>query len=177
MRFKVDKLRQLREWLRQDEGGALAELAILVPFLAVMLAGVAEFGRYFQDYTTLSKATRAASRYLSNHQLNSTEFTRTKNLVVCGKLACGTNDPVLATGISASNVCIESVGSPKVTSVTVRIPRVAGDCGTTATAQGGTAGAVPYTYQPVFDIGALLHTSLSLRLPIAPSTTMYYMID
>lgn len=168
---------RVREWLRREDGGALAELAILVPFLAVMLAGVAEFGRYFQDYTTLAKATRTASRYLSNHQLNSTEFTRAQNLVVCGKLTCGVTDPSLVTGFTSSHVCIETVGSPKVTSVTVRIPRTSGNCGTTATAVGGTGGATVYTYNPVFDIGALLHTSLSLELPIAPSTTMYYMID
>jgi Flp pilus assembly protein TadG len=163
--------------MQSEDGAALAEFAIMVPFLLVLLASVAEFGRYFRDYTTLTKATRAASRYLSNHQLNSTEFTRTKNLVVCGKLTCGADDATLVPRIATSNVCIESVGSPKVTSVTVRVPRRAGDCGSTATAQGGTAGAVPYVYQPIFDIGALLQTSLSLRLPIAPRTTMYYMID
>jgi TadE-like protein len=175
MKFGV--LKRIREWMPADDGAALAEFAIMVPFLLVLLASVAEFGRYFRNYTTLTKATRAASRYLSNHQINTTELTRTKNLVVCGKLTCTAGDPALLPGLAASNVCIESVGSPKVTSVTVRIPRVAGDCGSGGTAQGGTDGAAPYVYQPIFDIGALLQTGLSLRLPIAPRTTMYYMID
>jgi Flp pilus assembly protein TadG len=177
MKPEFQIMRQNRDFIRGEGGGALAELAILVPFLAVMLAGVAEFGRFFQNYSTLAKGTRTASRYLSNHQLNTTEFTRAKSLVVCGKLVCGVSDPALATGFTAGNVCIETVGSPKVTSVTVRIPRVSGNCGSTATAQGGTASSVPYTYQPIFDVGALLRSNLSLRLPIAPSTTMYYMID
>lgn len=164
-------------WLRREDGGALAELAILVPLLAVMLAAVSEFGLYFQDYTTLAKGTRTASRYLSNHQLNAAEFTRATNLVVCGKLACAAGDRTLVNGFTASHVCIETVGSPKVTIVTVRIPRVAGNCGSVATAQNGTEAATPYTYNPFFDIGALLHTSFSFELPIAPRTTMYYMID
>ena len=176
MKFRIIR-KKLRALVQSENGGALAELAILVPFLAVMLAGVAEFGRFFHDYSTLAKATRASSRYLSNHALTNTEFTRAKNLVVCGKLVCGVSDPVQVTGLTSSNVCIETVGSPKVTSVTVRIPRVAGNCGTSATAVGGTAASSPYTYQPVFDIGALLNTSLTLALPIAPSTTMYYMVN
>ena len=160
--------------IQGEQGGALAELAILVPFLAVMLAGVSEFGRYFQNYNTLAKATRTASRYLSNHPLNAAEIGRATNLVVCGKLTCGGLDPPLLTGLTSSNVCLESTGSPKVTSVTVRIPYASGDC----TPMTGAPSAVPYTYQPIFDIGALLNTpSFSLAVPIAPSTTMYYMID
>jgi Flp pilus assembly protein TadG len=57
---------RIRQWFRKEDGGALAEFAIMV-FLVLMLAGVSEFGRYFQNYTTLAKATRNASRYLSNH--------------------------------------------------------------------------------------------------------------
>jgi hypothetical protein len=167
-------LRHISRWFRKDDGGALAELAIMVPFLALMLAGVSEFGRYFQNYSTLAKATRNASRYLSNHQLDATERGRAVNLVVCGKLACGGGDPPLVTGLSASNVCLESVGTPKVTSVTVKIPYTAGDC----TPMTGANAATPYTYTPIFDIGALLNVpSFSMALPIAPSTTMYYMID
>ena len=169
--------KRMVQLIRREEGHALAELAILVPFLVVMLAAVSEVGRLFQAYTTLAKATRTASRYLSNHSLDDAEFTRAKNLVACGKLSCGANDRALVNGLTASNVCIESVGSPKVTTITVRIPREAGNCGSGGTVRGGTEGSVPYIYSPVFNIGALLHNSLSMALPIAPSTTMYYMID
>ena len=153
---------------RRENGGALAELAILVPFLVIMLAAVAEFGRYFENYTTLAKATRASARYLSNHTYSQEEQDRAKNLVACGQLAaCGTDK--LVKGIDASNVCIEyfyPAGSPKPETVTVSIPYdAAGGCG------------APYTFTPVFDIGALLHNSFSLALPISPSTTMYYMLD
>jgi len=152
----------LHRFVRNERGGTLAELAILIPFLAVMLAGVTEVGRLFQNYTTLSKATRTASRYLSNHPFTTAEKDKAKNLVVCGKLtACGA-DERLVKGIETANVCIESTGSPTVETVTVRIPRAAGDCG------------APYLHQPIFDIGALLHTSFSLSVPLSPSTTMWH---
>lgn len=156
--------RRLRRFLHRDEGGTLAELAIMVPLLVVMLAAVAEFGRYFQTYSTLAKATRTSARYLSNHPDTPEERTKARNLLVCGKLTCAGGDE-LVPGLSAANVCIESTGSPKIETVTVSIPRVGGACG------------APIVYQPIFDIGALLHTSFSLELPISPRVTMYHMLD
>jgi len=166
-------IKRINDLLRREDGGALAELAILVPFLAVMLGGVCEFGRYFQNYDTVAKATRTASRYLSNHPLTTQEIGRAQSLAVCGKLACTDADKPLITGLSAANVCVETTGSPKVLTVTVRIPRDTTPCAPTA----GAGGAAPLTYAPIFNVGALLGTGLSLNLPIAPSTTMYYMIN
>jgi hypothetical protein len=165
--------KRINDLLRREDGGALAELAVLVPFLAIMLAGVCEFGRYFQNYNTVAKAGRDAARYLSNHPLTAQEIGRAQSLAVCGKLACGPDDKPVITGLSAANVCVESTGSPKILSVTVRIPRSNNACVPTANA----GNAVPLTYTPIFDVGALLGTGLSLNLPIAPSTTMYYMIN
>jgi Flp pilus assembly protein TadG len=171
-------MRWMRNLLRSDDGGALAELAILVPFLVVMLAAVSELGRYFQAYNTVAKATRTASRYLSNHQVNNQESTRAISLVVCGKLTCAVGDKPLAKNFTSGNVCLETIGSPKVTSVIVRVVRTAGDCGSVNPAIGGTSNAVPYVYQPTFNIGALLQVpSFTLALPIAPRTQMYYMLD
>ena len=128
MRMLAKTTHRLRRVIRNECGGTLAELAILVPFLAVMLAAVSDVGRFFQTYTTLSKATRAASRYLSNHPFIPAEQEKAKNLVVCGKLtACAANDR-LVIGLETTNVCIESTGTPTET-VTVRIPRTSGGCG------------------------------------------------
>lgn len=155
---------QLRRLVKNDNGGTLAELAILVPFLAIMLAGVSEIGRFFQTYTTLSKATRSAARYLSNHPYIPTEQDKAKNLVVCGKLtACAANER-LVVGIETTNVCIETTGTP-IETVTVRIPRTSTGCG------------APYMHRPIFDLSALLHNSITLALPISPSTTMYHKSD
>ncbi len=182
MKGSFSIMKRIRNLVHSESGGALAELALMVPFLAVMLAGVSEFGRFFQNYTTVAKGTRSAARYLSNHQLNSTELGRARSLVVCGKLTCAGGDELVkgvgaGPSLSASNVCIESTGSPKVLNVTVRIPRVSGDCPTPGWNNLGGGNPTPYPYQPVFDVGALLQTTFTMALPISPSTTMYYMID
>lgn len=166
MRVISKGLHALRRFVRSDCGGSLAELAILIPFLAVMLAGVAEFGRLFQTQTTLTKATRTAARYLSNHQFNDDEKDKARSLVVCGKLTCAGGDE-LVKGMTTANVCIEPVGTPAtIETVTVRIPKTAGDCG------------APHMYVPIFDIGALLdNDAFSLNLPLSAGTTMRYMLD
>lgn len=165
MKRSIRVINRLTKFAFGEEGSTLAEMAILVPFLAVMLAGVSEFGRFFQMHTTLAKSTRTAARYLSNHPFNDTEKARARNLAVCGKLVCAGGDE-LAPNLSAANVCIESVGTPVPTTITVRIPETDNDCGD------------PYLYQPVFDLGALLQTpTFSLSKPIHPSVTMYFMLD
>lgn len=166
MKKKILNSARLRRFVFREDGSTLAEMAIMVPFLAIMLAGVSEFGRFFQTYTTMAKSVRSATRYLSNHPYNSTEQARAANLVVCGKLTCAGGDELLP-GLTTANVCIESVGSPNPTTVTVRIPETAGGgCGQ------------PYIYQPIFDLGALLNSpSFSLAKPIRPSTTMYFVLN
>jgi Flp pilus assembly pilin Flp len=155
---------------RNEKGGTLAELAIIMPFLAVMLAAVCEVGNYFQTYTTLAKATRAGARYLSNHQYNPTERDRAKSLVVCGKLNCTDSAP-LVDGLELDNICIQTTLTPAgtVETVTVGIPRAASvtcDANETAT---------NLPYEPVFDIGALIgDPEFSMAFPMPPSTTMRY---
>jgi Flp pilus assembly protein TadG len=152
-------------FVRLDQGGTLAEMAIMVPFLAALLAGVTEFGRFFQTYTTIAKSTRSAARYLSNHPYDATSRQKATNLAVCGKLNCAGGDEVV-TGFSAANVCIETTGSPNPVTVSVSVPKTNTGCGE------------PFTFQPIFDLGAILHNeNLSMEMPIGPSTTMYYMLD
>ena len=168
-RHLIAKLKQL---LRSENGGALAELAIMVPVLVLMLAAVTEIGRYFQTYTTLAKATRSSARYLSNHSINDAEVTRAANLVVCGKLTCAGGDELVkgvggGPAIAKANVCIETTA----TTVTVRIPRT-NDCSPVpgVNAPAGT----PYNYQPIFNLGALLgNPSFTLGPKLSPRTTMF----
>jgi Flp pilus assembly pilin Flp len=170
MRRRLITVSKLRRLGRSESGGTLAELAILVPFLVVMLAAVSELGRFFQTYTTLSKATRTAARYLSNHQFNNLEKGRAKNLVVCGKLVCSGNDALVA-GLTTDNVCIQTTLTPQATveTITVSIPRQE----TMTCEDGGTATWL--RYRPVFDIGALINDAdFSLIYPMPPSTTMRY---
>lgn len=168
MHYRIRKIRNDRRsrrlnWLsrfRSDERGVqLIETAIVVPLLLMMFAGVAEFGRYFYQYTTAAKAARVGARYLAGKAANGPNNWQAiaKNIVVYGNPA-GTGSPVLD-GLTTSNVTI--------------------------TYEGGTAG-IPervkvsitgYKHQPLFDLGALLNSSaLSLNIDVKPSVTMRYML-
>ncbi|HEY6217417.1 MAG TPA: TadE family protein [Pyrinomonadaceae bacterium] len=166
MKAKKTRGLNLLRFARNERGAAMAELAILVPLLALMLAAVSEFGRYFQKYTTMTKATRSAARYLSSHPFTDTEKDKARNLVVCGKTtACASGEELLP-GLAVANVCIESTGSPTIETVTVRIPRDPADtCGATL------------AFQPLFNIGALLGTSFNFAPKISPRTTMRYVTN
>ena len=164
MNTKSSLVQKLRRFYRHDRGAALAELAIMVPILVLLVAAVSEFGRFFQQYTTLAKSTRTAARYLSNHPFPDNQDAA-RNLAVCGKLSCTGQNP-LVPGLSTANICIESTGSPKIQTVTIRLPKNSDD-----------ACATPFQFQPIFNIGALLGTTFSFAPDISPSVTMYYMLD
>lgn len=172
MRKLLDRFRNFRGMVKDETGGTLAEMALTLPVLILLLAGVSEIGRYFQAYTTLAKSTRAAARYLSNHQYNSIEIARAKNLVICGQLTSCTAEQRLVKNATVENVCIETTkvtGTEQIEFVTVSIPR---DATKTCDAD---AVAVKLPYEPVFNLGALLHNdSFALTYPLAPSTTMRY---
>ena len=172
MRKVLDRFRNVRVLMKDESGGTLAEMALTVPLLIVLLAGVAEIGRYFQAYTTLSKSTRAAARYLSNHQYNPLEVSRAKNLAVCGRLTACTAEERLVKNASPDNVCIQTTnvpGSEQIEFVTVSFPR-----DPTKSCDGDTV-AVKLPYEPIFDLGRLLNSpTFSLSYPLAPSTTMRY---
>lgn len=141
-----------------ETGGALAELAILVPFLVVMLATVTELGRLFQTYTDLSKATRVAARYISNVAYDNTQIAKAKNVAVCGQIDCTGFAPVVP-NLTTANV-----------SVTPEYP--ACNCGNPVRV---TVSIVDYNFQPIFNLGALIGNNRLMALPASGSTTMYYM--
>ena len=150
---------RVRNLANNEKGGTIAELAILLPFLIVMVGAVAELGRFFQTYSTLSKSTRAAARYLSRVAYDAQSETRAKNITVCGKLDCTGVNPV-ASGLTPTNVAVNVEFPP-------------GGAGNPITV---TVSIQNYTFQPLFNLGALLgNNTFSLALPIRSSTTMYYM--
>jgi Flp pilus assembly protein TadG len=146
---------------RDEKGGTLAELAILVPFLAVMLGAVTELGRLFQTYTALSKSTRAAARYMSNHPFDDNPIpyiTQAKSMALCGNPDCTGKAPVVP-GLTLDNIVITPeweegvVGNPS--TVTVNI--------------------TGYNFQPIFDLAKFLPENRFTTLPVTSGTTMYYM--
>ena len=51
--------------VRKDEGQSFVELALALPFLLLLLLGLADFGRAFYYTTIISNAARAGAAYLS----------------------------------------------------------------------------------------------------------------
>jgi Flp pilus assembly protein TadG len=139
---------------RDERGSQLAELAIVMPLVLVLLGATAEFGRFFYTYTTLLKGTRAASRYLVSQPVGSSD-TAAKNLVVYGNTA-GTGTPVTS-NLTTAHVLItpNKVGAK---TQTVEIQN--------------------FTYVPIFDLGKLTRSStLSLRVNVGAKSTMRQLVN
>ena len=147
-------------FIRSDRGGALAELAILVPFLVVMVAAVTELGRLFQTYTALSKSTRAAARYLSVNAYDPNHIDFAKNVAVCGKTDC-TDTEAVVPRLTTDNVVVD--------------PEWADPAGGGGNPVRVTIYIQNYEFQPIFNLDALLGNNRFLTLPASGSTTMYYM--
>src|SRR2546425_6896892 len=111
MHARIRKIRTHRRWrrllslrtLRRDNRGIqLVELAIVLPLFMILFGATAEFGRYFYEYSTLAKATRVGTRYLTNAAVNATEDTKAKNLVVYGN-AAGAGESGIS-GVKAADI-------------------------------------------------------------------------
>jgi Flp pilus assembly protein TadG len=157
MRRIIKKLTSLR---RDERGIQLVELAIALPVLLLLFAAAAEFGRYFQEYTTLAKGTRIAARYMATACADGTDDLTAKRLVVYGNEA-GTGNPIVnelsvdnVEIIKKNNAGVETTGFP--TTITVQI--------------------VNFQHQPLFNLGQLMGNSLSLAIDVKPSVTMRYLL-
>ena len=168
MHHRIRKIRNTRrsrrfQWLsrfRSDERGTqLVEVAIVIPILLVLFGAVAEFGRYFYEYTTAAKAARVGARFLASKSVNSgTNYElQAKNLVVYGNIG-GTGNPVLP-GMTIANVDVQYLG------VTSGVPDTV------------TINIVNYQHQSIVNLGALLrNTALSTDVEVKPSVTMRYLL-
>ena len=152
--------RKIKFFKRDERGLQLVELAIALPVMIVMFAGVAEFGRYFQTYSTLAKGSRVAARYLATARANGADDAAAKNLVVYGNLA-GTGNPIVD-GLTVDNVSITRRNGAG--AVTTGFP-------STVTIQ-----ITNFKHTPVFDLGKIMNTSLSLNVDVKPSVTMRYLL-
>ncbi|MGI8996384.1 MAG: TadE/TadG family type IV pilus assembly protein [Pyrinomonadaceae bacterium] len=157
-RFNINRV--LRRFARQERGAILAELAIVLPIMLLLFVGTAEFGLYFYNYSTLSKATRVGVRYISAKSYNDDNIAIAKNLVVCGVEsaaidACETGSEVIS-GISGDNVEVSIVSGSSLLPTEVRVE------------------IVNFNYQPIFDLGEFTGGDPWLDVPVAPSTTMRY---
>ena len=168
MHHRIRKIRSTRRsrrllWLgrfRSDERGVqLVEVALVIPVMLLLFGAVAEFGRYFYEYTTAAKAARVGARFLTSKSVTSaTNYElQAKNLVVYGNIS-GTGSPVLP-GMTISNVDVQYAGPSSGVPETV------------------TVNIVGYQHQSIVNLGALLKsTALSTNVDVKPSVTMRYLL-
>lgn len=151
---------KVRRFIRRENGTHLVELAIALPVMLIMLGALAEFGRFFYTYTTLTNAVRAGARHACKWEKNASwTFPETSKMVVYGDYSDTSNGPILP-GLSTSNVQIQANGpsANRIDSVTVKI--------------------VGYTYQPLFDLGKLTGISaLSLNVDMNANATMHQLYN
>jgi Flp pilus assembly protein TadG len=53
---------RLRRWVRADDGQAAVEFALVLPFLLILLIGIVEFGRAWNEHQVITDAAREAAR-------------------------------------------------------------------------------------------------------------------
>ncbi|MDQ2694291.1 MAG: pilus assembly protein [Pseudomonadota bacterium] len=104
-----------------QRGLAMVEFAIVLPLLLFLLLAVAELGRAFFQYNTLTKSVRDGARYLAAYarsgtgaDVDTSAFTEAQNLVLCGRTACGGGDALLP-GMSLGDVSADRFGLEHVT--------------------------------------------------------------
>lgn len=160
MRRKISTLGRIRRFGKEDRGTQLLELAIALPVMLLMFGAVAEFGRFFYTYTTLTNAVRGGARHASKWEKGSSwTVPETQRMVVYGDFSNTSNGPILP-GLTTNHVAVISNGPSvnNIDSVTVRI--------------------TGYNYVPLFDVGKLTGISgLSLNIPLRASATMHQLYN
>jgi Flp pilus assembly protein TadG len=141
-----------------ERGVQFVELAITLPILLMLLAGIAEFGNYFYAYTTLSRSTRSAARYITSKVFNDAEKAKARNLALCGNLDSCSSLPPQLSGLTLSNIEITTNGGSGSFPQTVKV-RI-----------------VNYQYRSLLDLGKWTGGAWQ-NINVSPSTTMRYMLD
>jgi Flp pilus assembly protein TadG len=68
---------------RSERGSSLVETALIAPVLLIILFGIADAGRAFSSYITMTNAVREGARYAARRPLE-TENIQAKTLVEIG---------------------------------------------------------------------------------------------
>jgi Flp pilus assembly protein TadG len=111
------KLRKEFRGLRRTRGVAAVEFVITVPILLFVMLAVAELGRAFVHYDTLSYSIRNSARYVTENAIAGTSGVvhitadvaqRAQNLAVYGN-AAGAGSPVLP-GFNTGQVSVLDAG-------------------------------------------------------------------
>ncbi len=106
------RVKHHQRFFRGQRGQEIIEFAFMLPLLALLLAGVIEFGRAFYEYNILSKSVRNAARYLSAAEISSTGTipatyaTRARNIAVYGNI--GSSGTPALPGLSTGQINVSS---------------------------------------------------------------------
>jgi Flp pilus assembly protein TadG len=142
---------------RNDAGVQLVELAIVLPVLLLLFGAAAEFGRYFYEYTTLAKSSRAAARYLVTARTDGSDDLAAKNLVVYGNVA-GTGNKMLS-DLDVTNVKVTRTPANTCVPTTVTIE------------------IINFKHSSILKLDKLTNLSASLDIAVRPSVTMRYLVS
>jgi Flp pilus assembly protein TadG len=115
----------LRRWSRtsKDHGSELIELAIALPILLLVLAGIMDFGFLFERYEVVTNAAREGARMavLTGYTCNNTTSSDVYNRVHTYLQSSGLTDtPTVSCGISTQT--LPSTLTVQVATVTVSYP-------------------------------------------------------
>lgn len=159
---RMRRLGLFARFRRNERGVQLAECAIVLPIMLMMFGAVAEFGRFFYEYSTAAKAARLGARFMITKSLDGpTDWQdQAKKLVVYGNTS-GSGTPVLP-GLSTANVDLSYSGGSYV-----------GGNGNPARV---TVKIVNYKHQPIFDLAKFTKGTFSLTVDVKPSVTMGYLL-
>lgn len=110
--------------MKRQQGVALVEFALLLPFMTTMIFMVTEIGRAYYQYNTIAKSVREAARYLSVRAPN-VDVDKARNIVVYGTANPNSSSKPLALGLSLSNVPAPTWGTtgtyPALNTVTISV--------------------------------------------------------
>lgn len=102
----------------RQKGVAIIEFTIILPFILFLILAVAEFGRAFMYYNTLTRAVRDSTRYVASNalkgqsqivEIDANLITAAKNLVEYGN-AAGMGTPSILAG-SGGTVTVTDEGN------------------------------------------------------------------
>jgi Flp pilus assembly protein TadG len=109
----------------RQRGVAIVEFTIVLPILVVLILVVAEIGRVFLHYNTLTRAARDSARYVASNALNGASqsinvsttaavYSEAQNLVAYGHVSSSGSS--LLTGLVPADVTISNpVGTSDIT--------------------------------------------------------------
>ncbi len=114
----------------RQRGVAIIEFTIVLPILLVLMLAVAEIGRAFLQFNTLTRAVRDSARYVSANALNGTTqtidvstaaavYSAAQNLVAYGQIAPQDTPQPLLPGLVPGDVTINNPAGTDDITVTV----------------------------------------------------------